>query len=225
LLAVAAILARRQLRTGVAAVGALVCGLFVGLPYLNVGRYSEALDAFEGLPSSSMIGSAISSGDFDAYAMLLATIWHVEHAGVTWGRQLLGVALFWVPRAWWDAKPVGSGRVVAEHVGLHNVNVSSPLPAEALINLGPLFVPVAAILVGMLLRRLDDAYWAPSDGRLRRIDLAYPLWLGMVFFVSRGDLLSGFAYTVGTTAAALAVTVSVRATWLRRTAATWRGTA
>jgi hypothetical protein len=133
--------------------------------------------------------------------------------GVTWGRQLLGVVLFWVPRAWWQEKPFGSGRIVAEYLGLPNVNVSCPLPAEALVNWGPLCVPVAAMLFGVLLRRLDDAYWSEgADGRIRRIDLAYPLWLGMIFFVSRGELLSGVAYSVGITAAALVVSLPASAT-------------
>jgi hypothetical protein len=104
---------------------------------------------------------------------------------------------------------VGSGRVVAEYLGLPNVNVSSPLPAEALMNWGIVCVPVVAIMFGMLLRRLDDLYWRRCDAGVRRIDLVYPLWLGMVFFLSRGDLLSGFAYAVGTTAAAAAVTLPV----------------
>jgi hypothetical protein len=206
---VVAIVAKRRLRTGFAAIVALLLGLFVGLPYLNVGRYSERVDVFRAFPATETMGNVVASGDFDAYSMLLATVWYVDRVGVTWGRQLVGVALFWVPRAWWEGKPLGSGRIVAEYLGFPNVNLSSPLPAEALINWGLLFVPVAALLFGAFLRRIDDLYWLSSGTAVRRIDLAYPLLLGMVFFVSRGDLMSGFAYTVGTTAAAVAVTVPV----------------
>jgi hypothetical protein len=214
-IAVAAIVARRWLRTGVAAVLAVALGLFIGLPYLNVGRTAERWEGFAELPST-VLRTAVGSGDFDAYAMLLSTLWYVERVGVTWGRQLLGVLLFWVPRAWWNDKPVGSGRVVAEYLGLPNPNVSSPLPAEALMNGGILFVPLAAFVFGALLRRLDDLYWAENAGPVRRIDLAYPLWLGMVFFLSRGDLLSGFAFTFGTTAAAVIVTIPIGTKGLKR---------
>ena len=54
---------------------------------------------------------------------------------VTWGRQLLGAILFWLPRFLGETKPIGSGAFVAEqYCGF--TNISMPWFAEGFINFG-----------------------------------------------------------------------------------------
>lgn len=203
----------RGRRTG----GLLICALVVGvflLPALNVGRTEERVSAVaEGLPTSVRVPDYLAtSGDFDAYANLLLTARYVDEAGPTWGRQFLGVALFWVPRNLWPSKPVGSGYEIAVHMGFLQKNIASPLPAEALINLGWLGIPILALLFGATLGHLDGVYHRRSRWRRREprvIDALYPFWLGMVLFVTRGDLLSSFAYLAGITLAGLLATLSI----------------
>ena len=69
-------------------------------------------------------------------------------------------------------------------------------------------VPVVAFAFGWILASLDRSYWTPFDPAssptgFRRIDIIYPFWVGLVLFITRGDLLSSFGYTVGITIAML----------------------
>lgn len=203
--------------------------LFLGafmvlLPFLNAYR-NESF-------SSVSIGMALREtierlpdmwleGDYDAYSMLTMTVEHVKSHGTTWGRQLLGVALFWVPRALWPNKPIGSGALVATARGFSFTNLSSPLPAEGLINFGVVGVFLFAFVCGRVMAALDGAYWDGLDRsgkRTRRYDILYPFICIMFFFVSRGDLLSSFAYMVAYVAVWIGVCVLLkwRICWKRR---------
>jgi oligosaccharide repeat unit polymerase len=136
-----------------------------------------------------------ASGNFDAYSMLMRTVYYVTIDGPTYGMQLLGVLLFFIPRSLWHTKPVGSGSFVGEELGLTFLNISSPLPAEAIVNFGFVFYLVIAIFLGYITKKLDTLYWKKSDN-IRYIDIYYIFLLGLFFFILRGDLLSTYAFTV-----------------------------
>ncbi len=215
LIGLAAIVILRRLRTGIAFVPLVSFGILFAMPILNQGRQDVSGEAYyRGVNEPEYIESVIG-GDFDAYSGVLRTREYIEEPGrITKGRQLLGVALFWIPRSFWPEKPVGSGTHVALEYGWVSSNVSAALPAEALINFGWLGIPLFAIVFGRILRRLDDLYWGVGSHvkppAVRVIDVVYPFWLGMVIFLSRGDLLSGFAYTAGITIAALPILIGAR---------------
>lgn len=176
-----------------------VVGLLVVFPLINAGRYVATFDDFsDRITISQSLSGNLLSGDFDAYAMLAHTEHFKKEYGITWGRQLLGVFGFWIPREMWTTKPVGSGTTVAETLNLPWPNVSSPLPAEGLINFGYPGVISFSAVWSFLLGRLDHAYWYPK--RRRGSDLlaiVYPFLLGFFVFQLRGDLLSSTAYLVG----------------------------
>ena len=136
------------------------------------------------------------AGDYDAYTMLTLAIDYVTTSGVTWMRQFVGVLFFWVPRAIWKNKPVGSGYFVADHLSLAFKNLSCPLPGEAYINLGPVGVLFLAIVLGRVMKFLDSCYWFRNNEDNRRISVLYPVIMIMFFFMCRGDLLSSTAYMV-----------------------------
>lgn len=130
------------------------------------------------------------AGDYDAYTMLTLAIDYVSTRGTTWMRQLVGVIFFWMPRAIWKNKPVGSGYFIAEQLGWSFKNLSCPLPGEAYINLGFIGVLLFAILIGKIMRFLDSCYWCRDNEDNRRIDVLYPVIMMLFFFMCRGDLLS-----------------------------------
>lgn len=169
------------------------------LPVLNAFRHL----AFNQVDLSSVLGNVTDNfstmwlaGDYDAYTMLTIAIDYVSTNGVTWMRQLVGVALFWVPRAIWKNKPVGSGYFIADNLGWTFKNLSCPLPGEAYINLGVIGVLLGGILIGKIMRFLDNCYWYRDKEDDRRIDVVYPVTMMMFFFMCRGDLLSSVAYMV-----------------------------
>jgi len=203
------ILLEKKIKTGAFLTLCIIIGLLIIAPLIDIGRHNLSnIDVIRVIKFTNPI-HFLKSANFDAYANIIHTIHYVQENGVTWGRQLLGSVFFFIPRTIWLNKPVGSGHIVAKYFYFPNFNVSSPLQAEALINFGIIGFPIFAMIFGRILRNVDDCYknrmnqLRINPNYLAFIDVIYPFWLGLVFFISRGDLMSSFAYTVGFTLAGL----------------------
>lgn len=164
-----------------------IAAMFLVFPVLDTFRFTTRATAQLVDPVTSLL-----RGDYDSYGQITNTAWYVEGAGITWGNQLLGVVLFWVPRSWWPAKPEDTGIFLATERNYLFSNLSAPLPSELFINFGWVGVIVGSILIGVLLRRLD----AGSERRLRV--LGVPTVLGAVvpfylILLMRGSLLQAAA--------------------------------
>lgn len=131
--------------------------------------------------------------DYDAYSVLVRTIQYVSDNGITWGRSLITVIFFFVPRAIWPGKMEASGEVVAAVQGQDFTNLSSPLPAEGYINFGIFGLIIFAIVYGLLVKKVDCYVF--MSGNL--LSYAYCFILPISFYLLRGALLSGWAYTFG----------------------------
>lgn len=137
--------------------------------------------------------------DYDAYSMVALTLRFIGENGSTVGKQLIGVLLSWVPRSIWHDKPISTGPMIAEHYGWWFTNVSEPLPAEMLANFGIFGAMVASFICGLIVRKLDDAYWnnqKVENDTIRSYDALYYYMVGYCLFIYRGALLSAFAYLV-----------------------------
>lgn len=171
--------------------------LVVFFPATNAFRRDE-FDALVLLESLSEAVANIPEGflnaDFDAYSMLVRGVDYVESVGPTLGYQLLSALLFFVPRAIWPGKPVGSGQTVAEYQGQAYTNLSFPLPAEGYINFGIIGLVAMAVIFALVCRRCDRAFW---EGAHQRWMPFYPVACFLFFFMLRGDLMSSTAYFVG----------------------------
>lgn len=134
--------------------------------------------------------------DFDSYSMFMRVI---KDNIVTYGNQLLGVVLFWVPRSLWPTKPIGSGAFVAEEMDLSFSNISMPFFGEGYINAGIFGVILFTIALAYVTAKLDKQFWHITMRR-NVADLSvinYFLTLSLLIFILRGDLLSSVAYTCG----------------------------
>jgi hypothetical protein len=136
--------------------------------------------------------------DYDAWSSLCRVVQYADTHGSTNGKQLMGVALFFVPRSVWPSKPIGSGAYLFNELGLGFNNVACTFLAEGYINFGIIGSLVFASLIAVVIARYDGWYWR-RGGRIRFTlpRLFYFVSIGMLFFILRGDLLSSFAYTVG----------------------------
>ena len=131
-------------------------------PILNVFRHTAIQDVNiidYGIEIIENFSNEWIKGDYDAYQMLMQTVNYVKNNEPTYGHQLLGVILFFIPRNLWNDKPVGSGYFVADKLGWSFKNVSSPLPAELYINFGFVFSLIIASLLGLAIKYLDEKYW------------------------------------------------------------------
>lgn len=149
--------------------------------------------------------------------MLPVAIEYMGSFGITYGLQLVGAFLFFVPRALWPSKPVGTGCMMFTDLGYSFTNVSAPLPMEGLLNFGYPGVILFALIFGWLFHRLDDHYWrqretSPQQNTL--LSVLYPFMLSPVFFLCRGDMLNSFSFIIGFTAVYLALVILAK--WMAR---------
>lgn len=176
----------------------------VVFPAANAYRWSDFSFAmfFEALINSIVnLPVGFCAVDYDAYSMIARTLKYINVFGCEYGYQLLGSLLFFVPRSFWPTKPDGSGNLVCAAQGQAQLNISSPLPAEGLVNFGLVGLIAFAVLLGLASKKIDR--WFISSPSANR--LFYPFLCFLLFFIMRGDLQSSFAFTFGYLVAFLAV--------------------
>lgn len=182
----------------------LVLGITAGLAILpGIGNTRNSLDFDEALSYLQLVTPLqylATNSDVDSLGMTALCQQWVDRFGYTWGGQLLGATLFWVPRAIWPTKPIGTGAMVTRDLGFDFTNLAPPITAEALINFGLPGTFLLGALFGLVLSRTDAIYWSPtrptgSEGR-RVIDVIYPFLLVCITFFTRGDLLAAVTFTV-----------------------------
>ena len=118
-------------RFRVSAISILVA-LVLLFPYADAFRHTRPTDGLGDGKGGTL--TSLTSGDYDAFAQINNTVYYVDTAGITNGRQFLGVVLFWVPRSVWPHKPQDTGIVLAESRHYAFDNIAAPLWAELLIN-------------------------------------------------------------------------------------------
>lgn len=169
---------------------AFILGLLIIFPFLDNFRYFTGNTLQFGLNFNMFL-----EGHFDSYQNLVLI---VSENIVTWGRQLLGVLFFWIPRTLWANKPIGSGGLLANDQGFIFNNVSCNYFAEGYINFGYLGIIIFIIIISFLTAKYDKIYWTVIlNNTQNNFSIIYFVLLGMFFFILRGDLLSSFAYTIG----------------------------
>ena len=168
----------------------LIFGLLIIFPFLDNFRHFSGNSINFGFNFDMFL-----VGHFDSYQSLVLV---VSDNIVTWGRQLLGVIFFWLPRSFWPNKPIGSGAFMAEELDLVYANISCNYFAEGYINFGFLGIFIFIIALSFVTAKLDKMYWSVSYKNSNNFfNVIYFVLIGMLIFILRGDLLSSFAYTIG----------------------------
>lgn len=143
------------------------------------------------------ISEAFNTLNYDAFANIMATIDYVHKFGFSYGYQLLGGLLFFIPRAIWSSKPYSTGQVVGEHLisdfGFNFSNLSNPLVSESFINFGVLGVIVTPIVLAYILMLMIQ--WLQSNNYLKKT-MAFYFAMHLIFLL-RGDFTNGFSYYMG----------------------------
>jgi hypothetical protein len=184
---------------------AFLVGLLVVFPFLDQFREFSSIDSIRLLPTSEFFIAA----HFDAYENFASSI---DFGFISDGRQLLGVLLFYVPRAFWADKPVGSGQQMADDSGYLFNNISMPYLGEGYINFGLFGVLVFAYVLSVAIGEVDRRF----NGRVRPThkirfpDTLYLYLLGALFFLLRGDMLSSVAYITAGIAVYYAIRVCTK---------------
>jgi hypothetical protein len=151
------------------------------------------------------IASAFNTLNYDAFSNIIATMDYVQQYGFSLGNQLLSAYLFFVPRGFWEDKPISTGQLVGEHL-IDNYeftysNLSNPLVSEGYINFGVFGVIVGAVLLSFVITRAIA--WLKSDDYLKKI-MAFYLAIHLIFLL-RGDFTNGFSYYIGALAGVIVI--------------------
>jgi hypothetical protein len=178
--------------------------LLIVFPQADIFRGGEA--RFDIQPVATQL---LLTADYDAFQQLANTVLFVTDHGTTIGYQLLGALLFWVPRSLWLDKPLGSGHIVGEYMGYSQLNLSSPLWAEAYINAGLVGVIVAFLVYGFVTNLLQRSYSA-SQRKPSFIGVIIPILAAYQMYLLRGDLQNGIAYLTPLIAYSLLATTRMR---------------
>lgn len=162
----------------------------VVFPFADRFRYAED-GGRQHRPESVLLPLTLK--DYDQVGMFANTISFAESGtGHTYGCQMSGTLLFFVPRSVWDGKPEDSGVRVGEWMGMRNTNLSAPLWSELWLDFGPFGMTCGFVAVGYAAARADRRYVAttlddPRPGNVTAV--VVPLIAGYGFILLRGPLL------------------------------------
>lgn len=131
--------------------------------------------------------------DYDAYSIFARIIEYVSTNGVVLGKQLIGSILFFIPRAIWPSKPSATGAFIASETNQSFTNISSPFISEGYINFGVVGLIVFEIVLSLVCRVMDNAYW--SEKKNKYLVAVYPYCIGLLIFYERGALHHAVVYT------------------------------
>ena len=165
----------------------MLAGLLVLFPFFDNFRY------FDGSISSlSFDFNYLNTMNFDASQEFMIVM---KFKLITYGKQLLGTLLFFVPRGIWPGKPIGSGATLAAQQDAFS-NISMPFFAEGYINFGYVGIVLFTVVLAYISAYADKNYWKTKDRNVRSWFRPYYLiMVGAALYIMRGDLLSSFAYT------------------------------
>ena len=167
----------------------MIGGIVYLFPLLNQTRFSNFTSFnFKFNPQFFL------NAHFDSFASYVQI---TNHEMITWGRQLLGTILFFVPRSVWPDKPIGSGWYYSEQLGANFNNVAVNYFAEGYINFGYFGVFIFTLGLAYFCAMMDKTYWKNNCFENKNgFTILYYLTFGLLFFVLRGDLMSSVAYGI-----------------------------
>jgi hypothetical protein len=135
----------RQWMKAFLGIGVIVAYIFV-YPISDLFRNATSLNdtLYYTEWSRDALFSNFISGDYDSLQQILNSLTYVSERGIVFGRQILGLLAFWIPRRLWPAKPIDTGVLLAEYMSYNFTNLSSSLWVEGFMNFG--YLGVAAFL-------------------------------------------------------------------------------
>ena len=173
----------------------IIFPLMYDLKYFDVGTFFETRIA-------SFFGAyeeAFNSVDFDAFTMLCRIMIYAEDYGFSFGRQLVSVVFFFVPRAILPIKGQPTGSMVTTAQGSSYTNLSAPAMGEGYIDFGLIGVVLYAAVFAIAFRSLDRAFLGgghcASANTYRFLVSAF--MLGFTVFLMRGALQPVFLRIMG----------------------------
>lgn len=148
--------------------------------------------------------------NYDAFSNISVTIEYVSINGLSYGYQALSGLLFFIPRFFWENKPISTGELIGDYLvsdyGFNFTNLSNPLVSEGYINFGWLGVMLFSISLAFFCVRF--LIWLKRPGMLKKV-LSFYFAIHLIFLL-RGDFTNGFSYFIGTLIGLLLIPVFIK---------------
>jgi len=169
----------------------LLLGYLVVFPIADHFRRSLDSDKAQAFVEGGIfsgIRNNLRGGDFDGFQQIANAISVSQENGFTWGRQLAGTVLNFVPRSMWGGKPEQTGAYLAYMSGYNYYNLSCPLWAEGYVDFSWIGTFVYLFLCGYGLVMIER-------GRAREGSCSLGAILAIIFscysiFFLRGALMN-----------------------------------
>lgn len=176
--------------------------LFINMVFFGMIFIFPILDIFRWFTLEDSVNIGINfkldyffAGHFDAFQNFARV---VELDILTYGRQILGAVLFFIPRSIWVTKPVGSGFLLADKANLYFNNISMPFVSELYLDFSFIGLVIGVLLLGFFYRRIDDNM-SKVTGIVNLTTIvkmmAYAEFCCLQFYLLRGNLLGAFAFS------------------------------
>jgi hypothetical protein len=131
----------------------MIFALFI-FPVSAIFRYTNQDSGFR-LQNPAI---SLSTGDFDAAEQIAWGMKLSDETGFLKGRQILGAALFAVPRGIWPEKPQDSGIILAKKANYKNTSLSAPIWVEGYLD-GGWFISIFYLFgIGLTHRKMREYY-------------------------------------------------------------------
>ena len=115
----------------------------------------------------------------------------IDYVDITWGQQLLGSFLFFIPISLWENKPTGSGGLIAESSGFDWFNVSGNYFAEGYINFG-FFGIIFFLLILIFLITINDRVIKNNKNKI----IYFYFFPGILVKLMIGDMMNAFSIII-----------------------------
>jgi len=166
-----------------------ICSILFLMPLLDFFRYNEMND-IKNLVLFDL--GHLKAGHFDGYQNFLIIL----ENNINFKGTNLFTSIFWfIPRSIFETKSIGSGEIIADLYNLNFTNISVSFFAEGYLAFGLFGICAFALFAGIVTSNLDSIAWKFISKNKNTTFLYYYYFLfGQIFFLYRGDLLSGFAF-------------------------------
>ncbi|WP_424244599.1 oligosaccharide repeat unit polymerase [Elusimicrobium posterum] len=184
-------------------------GLAVLFPAFEAFRNFDYFFKYNSISSSlsKLILSIYSGMAYDSYQSFAFVF---QNKFITYGQQLLGVLAIFIPRTFWAEKPIGTGFTVARQYGLGYENISMHFFGEGYANFGIIGVFVFAAVLAIIMKYCDSKYWDfKNKEKTRLFPVIYLIFMGILAYIMRGDMMGSFTVTAGTAISASIIYTTV----------------
>lgn len=165
-----------------------IVGFFYMFPFLDQFRKVSSLKQL----NFNVDFEVFNTAHFDSYYNFALIL---NDMPIQWGRQLLGVLFFFIPRDMWVDKPLGSGALMAQKLNMTFDNLSANYFAEGFINFGYIGILFFLVLVSVLTAILDKLGHKVYTHQ-PTLFYFYLQTIFVFFYFLRGDLMSSFALMI-----------------------------